>query len=168
MSKEGLSENGKKLSPGQLAYRKALAKKGMGLGGVPLAPVTPVTPVVLEKMLAATCSLCGKPLTRPFSASQGMGDICAGKIKLLPAGITMQEHYDNLTETEVPKDFVLLKEAIAAAREKGCSGYRFIQACGGDRMLRSPLNENFKVVFVAGKRYVSRKALQDLGCLKKI
>ena len=189
----------RKLSPGQLAYQKAKAKKAQQ-AVVPevtqakaamlrkqakqqskqTAKVKPlkgveVTATVLEEVtsvakpaMSATCSVCGKPLTRPASVSQGHGDICDAKVKLLPAGVTLADHYGNLTEAEVPEGFVLLKEAIAQARTKGCSGYRFIQACGGDRMLRPPFNEHFKVVFVQGKRYVSRLALQDLGLLVKV
>lgn len=177
----------KKLSPGQLAYRKAQAKKGLTVKEKPVVPVVEVTQAkaaMLRKQAkaatkaapttvapvptVATCSVCGKPLTRPASAAQGQGDICAAKVKLLPAGETMADHYETLSVVEVPEGFMLLKEAIALARTKGCSGYRFIQACGGDRMLRPPFNEHFKVVFVQGKRYVSRQSLKDLECLKKV
>ena len=155
-----------KVSPGRKAWLAAQAKQ------VETAAVQKVGQEVksasASTVAATTCRICGKPLTRLSSIAQGQGDICASKIKLLPAGVTLASHYEALQEVDVPEGFILLRDAIAQAREKDCSGYRFIQACGGDRMLRLPFNPNFKVVFVRGKRYVSRLALQDLELLKKI
>ena len=181
MSKEAMYENGKKLSPGQIAYRKALARKA-ALAQPAVVELTQAKAAAVQKaakrvvaktavakpVIATHCNVCGKPLTRVTSMEAGIGDICASKMKLLPVGTTMADHYALLQEVDVPEDFMLLKEAVQAAREKGCSGYRFIQACGGDRVLRSPFNANFRVVFVLGKRYVSRQSLKDLALLVKI
>jgi hypothetical protein len=184
-----MSEENKKLTPGQIAYRKALAKKGLTIGGKPLVPTVEEKPVETKQMLtfedpveeeepipavalsfvdASICSVCGRPLSRPSSAQKGIGDICEAKMKLLPAGVTLADHYALLQEVDVPDGFILLRDAIEQAKEKGCSGYRFIQACGGDRALHAPFNEHFKVVYVMGKRYVSSLSLQDLPLLVKI
>lgn len=180
-----------KLSAGQLAYQKAKTKKAAQQQPVEEPPKKMLVfpepeqtqhkraavrkaaakkPVVEQKgfTVAVSCSICGKPLTRPDSIAQGHGDICDAKVKLLPSGTTMAEHYTTLQAQEVPQGFLLLKDVIQQARVKGCSGYRFMQACGKDRLLRPPFNKNFKVVFVKGKRYVSRLSLGDLSLLKKV
>ena len=184
-----------KLSPGRAAYQAALAKakakaKAKARSVEPVAPPTAVAvkaakaakpkPVVLKAAkpksaskpakpaLGSHCSICGKPLNRATSVEHGMGDICAGKMKLLPAGTTMADHYALLSLLEVPEGYILLKDAIVEAKAKKISGYRFLQACGGDRMLHAPFNANFKVVFVLGKRYIPKACLDDLKLLVKV
>jgi hypothetical protein len=162
-----------KLSPGQIAYRKSLARKAARAAqetgqSVVLRKAAAKKQEPVQETVVTTCQFCGKSLSRPDSVSQGCGDICASKRKLLPVGVTLEQHYEVLQEVVVPEGFILLRDAIQVAREKGCSGYRFIQACGGDRMLHSPFNANFRVVFVLRKRYISEKALADLQLLKKV
>lgn len=116
----------------------------------------------------AVCSVCGKDLSRHSSVENGMGDTCAAKIKLLPKGVTLEQHYEGLTKTDVPDGWIKLSEAIAKAQSKGISGYRFIQACGGDRMIRKPINKFFQVAFVSGTRYINADCMKHLEDLKKV
>ena len=116
---------------------------------------------------SGTCSICHKPLSRHTSVAAGMGDTCAHKIKLLPKGMTMEEHYSNLKVIDVPEKCIKLDVAITKAKAKGISGYRFVQAIGGDRMLRKPFNLSFKVVLVGNTRYISSDCLKHLEELKK-
>lgn len=114
------------------------------------------------------CSLCHKPLSRHSSVSAGMGDTCAGKIKLLPAGTTMEDHYAKITVTEIPDGYIKLKDAVAKLKEKGISGYRLMQAIGGERMLRKPLNSNFKTVMFGNTRYINGACLKSWRDLEKV
>lgn len=114
------------------------------------------------------CSLCHKPLSRHTSISAGMGDTCAGKIKLLPAGTTMEDHYAKITVMDVPDGYIKLQDAIKKLKEKGISGYRIMQAIGGERMLRKPINSHFKVVFVGNTRYINGSCLKNWKDLEKI
>lgn len=114
------------------------------------------------------CSLCGKTLTRGTSISAGMGPDCAAKIKLLPAGKTLEDHYEAITEVEVPAGYIKLRDALKKINDKGISSYRLIQAIGGDRMLRKPLNSHFKVVLVNHVRYINGEALSNWKELEKI
>lgn len=135
----------------------------------PTAPTKKVQDKQTEKGAnTSICSFCGKPLSRHSSVEQGMGDTCASKIKLLPKGTTIEEHYAGLTVPTLPAGYIKLKDAIAAARKKGISGYRFLQAIGGDRMLRPPLNSNFKTVLHNRTRYVNGNCLKHLDDLKKV
>jgi hypothetical protein len=118
--------------------------------------------------MTKVCSFCGKPLSRHSSVEAGMGDVCNSKHKLLPAGMTIENYRSGLTEVDVPDGWIKLKEAIAKAKTKGVSGYRFLQACGGDRMLRKPLNKVFKVIYVDGARYIDSDCLKHLAELKKV
>lgn len=115
----------------------------------------------------AICSMCGKPLSRHTSVEAGMGDICRMKLSWLPKGVTLEQHYERITVNDVPDGFIKFADAYAKAREKGTSGYRFIQAIGGDRMIRKPINSNFKVVIVKGVRYINRDSLKHLSDLEK-
>jgi hypothetical protein len=136
-----------KVAPKKAATKAAPKKAGAGLG-------------------SPTCSICGKLLTRPDSMKSGMGDVCAGHIKQLPAGTTLEQHYAKITMKEVPEGWIPLAEAIVAASKKGVSGYRFLQVCGGDRLITAPLSKEFKVVFVRGKRYISKLALLPVNLEK--
>ena len=111
------------------------------------------------------CSYCGKPLTRPSSVAQGMGDFCAHNKGALPSGVSREEHIAGLTVTELPKGYVLLKTVYLAAREAGYSGSRLIQATGGNGGIRPALNEHFKIVFFKAKRYMPGSALKHLADL---
>ena len=117
---------------------------------------------------SATCTFCGKPLSRHTSVANGMGDVCAAKQKLLPAGMTLQDHYLTMTVLDQPdpKNYMPIKEAFVAASKKGISNYRMIIAYGGDRMLRPPLNEHFKLVIYKGRKYIPKSFLQNLDVLK--
>lgn len=117
--------------------------------------------------LFGTCSFCGKPLTRPSSVSQGMGDFCAHSKGMLPAGVTRDEHIETLTVTELPKGYMKLGDAYHAARKAGFSGSRFMQACGGNGQLRKPLNEHFKFVFYKNTRYVPETVLKHFKDMVK-
>lgn len=121
-----------------------------------------------KALTEAICSICHKPLSRHTSVSQGMGDTCAAKIKMLPKGVTLEQHYESMIKTDVPDGWIKLSEAIEKARKKGISGYRFIQACGGDRMIRKPINSFFKVIFVANTRYINGECMKHLGDLEKV
>jgi RNA polymerase-binding transcription factor DksA len=116
--------------------------------------------------LYGACSFCGKPLTRPSSIAQGMGDFCAHNKGALPAGVSRDEHIASLTVTELPKDYVLLGEVYRAAIKAGYSGSRVIRATGGNGGIRPPLNEHFKIVFYKAKRYISSSALKHLKDLE--
>lgn len=115
------------------------------------------------------CRLCGKRLTRGTSITAGMGPECARQTKRLPAGVTMQDHWDGFKVVEAPKGYIKLQEAVKIARSKGVSGYSFMIAIGGNRMLRPPLNENFKIVVFKNTRYVPKASVSDkeLAPLKK-
>jgi len=112
------------------------------------------------------CSFCGKPLTRPSSIAQGMGDFCAHNKGALPGGMSREKHIASLTVTELPKGYVLLKEVYLAARKAGYAGSRLIQATGGNGGIRPPLNEHFKIVFFKAKRYMPGSALKHLADLE--
>ena len=115
------------------------------------------------------CSICGKPLSKHTSVSQGMGDTCASKIKLLPAGTTLEDHYAGLAVYEEPgNDYLPIGKAIEQAKKMGVSGYAFLVATGGDRHLRKPLNEHFQVVMFHRKRYVPKSSLKHLGDIGKV
>ena len=116
----------------------------------------------------AVCSICHKPLSKHTSVQNGMGDTCANKIKLLPAGTTLEEHYEKLSADEVPEGYLKLKDAIAKLNDKNISTYRVLQAVGGDRMLRKPLNSHFKVVIVAGTRYINGASIKNYKDLIKV
>ena len=116
----------------------------------------------------AVCTICHKPLSKHTSVAQGMGDTCAMKIKLLPAGTTMEDHYEKLTVGDVPVGYIKLKDAIAKLNEKGITTHRIVQAIGGDRMLRKPLNNNFKVIFVGRVRYINGACLKNWRDLEKV
>lgn len=113
------------------------------------------------------CSICHKPLSRGTSVASGMGDICQHKMKLLPAGTTLEQHYENISLPDVPEGWVKLKDVVVKAKAKGVSTYRFVQAIGGDRMLRKPINKHFKVVIVDAVRYIDPVCLKHLGDLEK-
>ena len=115
--------------------------------------------------LFGACSYCGKPLTRPSSVAQGMGDFCAHNKGALPSGVSREEHIISLTVTELPKGYVLLKTVYLAARAAGYSGSRLIQATGGNGGIRPALNEHFKIVFFKAKRYMPGSALKHLADL---
>lgn len=102
-----------------------------------------------------TCGFCGKPLSRHTSVQAGMGDVCQAKQKMLPKGTTLSDHYEGITKTSVPDGYIKLKDAIEFFNKKGISTYRVLQAIGGDRMIRKPVNGNFKVVLVKGVRYIN-------------
>lgn len=116
----------------------------------------------------AVCSLCHKPLSRHTSVSAGMGEVCQGKIKLLPAGTTMEDHYENITVWELPDGYIKLKDAIEKLNAKGISTYRVLQAIGGDRMLRKPINSNFKVVIFGRTRYINGACIKNWRDLEKV
>jgi hypothetical protein len=116
----------------------------------------------------AVCSICHKPLSNHVSVGNGMGAICSSKIKLLPKGTTLEDHYASITLDEAPDGFIKLRDALEKLKAKGISVYRVVQAMGGDRMLRPPLNDNFKVVFVAGTRYINGACLKNWKDLEKV
>lgn len=116
----------------------------------------------------AVCSLCRKPLSRHTSVSAGMGEVCQGKIKLLPAGTTMEDHYEKITVWELPDGYIKLKDAIEKLNAKGISTYRVLQAIGGDRMLRKPINPNFKVVIFGRTRYINGACIKNWRDLEKV
>lgn len=107
------------------------------------------------------CSACGKLLTKGTSIENGMGPECARQAQRLPKGMTFQEHYEEMKVVDLPKGFIKLREAIALARKKGVTPYRFFIAVGGNRMLRPPLSPAFKVVFYKGARYVHVNSTSD-------
>lgn len=109
------------------------------------------------------CSVCGKLLSRHSSVVNGMGETCAAQLKKLPAGYSsLKEHYQSYSVTDEPgKDYIKLKEAVAIARSKGVSLYRFLIAVGGNRMLRPPLNKNFQIVVFKNTRYVPKASVTD-------
>jgi|WetSurMetagenome_2_1015567.scaffolds.fasta_scaffold77455_4 hypothetical protein len=107
------------------------------------------------------CSMCGKRLTRGTSIQDGMGPDCARQIKRLPAGVTMEQHYEDLIVMELPKGYIKLKEAFKIVHQKGASGYQFMIACGGNRAMRPPLNDNFKMIFFKHTRYVPKASVSD-------
>jgi hypothetical protein len=146
------------------ALRAAESKKPKNLS----KPDKPETQRSAVSDGTAVCSLCGKTLTRGTSIENGMGPDCAAKIKLLPAGTTMEDHYEKLTATEVPEGYIKLRDAYKKLKEKGISAYRLTQAIGGDRMLRKPLNSHFKVVFVNHVRYINGEALKNWKELEKV
>lgn len=112
------------------------------------------------------CSFCGKPLTKPSSVAQGMGDYCAHNKGALPNGVTREEHIASLTVTELPKDHILLKEVEQAAQKQGIARTRVLRAAGGNGGLHKPLNEHFKLVFFKGKRYLPGSVLKHLKDLE--
>jgi hypothetical protein len=109
------------------------------------------------------CSICGKLLSRHSSVSNGMGDTCAAKLKMLPKGFTdLKEHYQSFVVVDPPsKEYIKLKEAVDIARSKGVTLYRFLTAVGGNRMLRPPLNENFQIIVYKNCRYVPKASVSD-------
>jgi hypothetical protein len=116
----------------------------------------------------AVCSICHKPLSRSSSISARMGDVCQHKMSLLPQGVSLEEHYANLTDYEVPEGWIKVKDAASKAREKGYSVYRFVQAIGGDRMLRKPLNKFFQVKLIKGVRYIDGEVLRHIKDMEKV
>lgn len=114
------------------------------------------------------CSVCGKSLTRPSSMSVGIGDVCQHHLKLLPKGTTLEDHYAAITEFDVPDGWVKFKDLVAKLQEKGISGYRLIQAIGGERMIRKPLSSHWRVKLVKGVRYINKECMKHLDELKKI
>ena len=117
---------------------------------------------------SAICSICSKPLSKHTSVEAGMGDTCAGRIALLPKGTSMEDHYESITKDDVPDGYIKLKDAVEKLKTKGISGYRVMQAIGGERMLRKPINSSFKVVMVAGTRYINGDCLKDWKDLVKV
>jgi hypothetical protein len=108
------------------------------------------------------CAVCGKKLSRGTSIADGMGPECARQVGRLPAGVTMTEHYETFKVIDEPgKDYIKLQEAGKIARTKGVSGYKFQIAYGGNRMLRPPLNENFRVIVYKNCRYIKKVAVSD-------
>ena len=97
-----------------------------------------------------------------------MGDTCANKIKLLAPGTTLEDHYAKIMVDEIPEGYLKLKDAINKLKEKGISTYRIVQAIGGDRMLRKPLNGNFKVVIYMGTRYINGASVKNWKDLLKV
>lgn len=116
----------------------------------------------------AVCSLCHKPLSRHTSVSAGMGEVCQSKIKLLPVGTTMEDHYEKITVWELPDGYIKLKDAIEKLNAKGISTYRVLQAIGGDRMLRKPINSNFKIVIFGRTRYINGACIKNWRDLEKV
>lgn len=116
----------------------------------------------------AICSVCHKPLSKHTSVANGMGDTCAAKIKLLPKGVSLEDHYEKLTVFTVPDGYIKLRDAVKKLQAKGISGYRIMQAIGGERMLRKPINSNFKVVFVGKVRYINGACLANWKDLVKV
>lgn len=116
----------------------------------------------------AICSLCHKPLSRHSSVEAGMGEVCSSKIKLLAPGTTMEDHYEKLTVMTLPDGYIKLKDAITKLNGKGVSTYRILQAIGGDRMLRKPINSNFKVVIFGRTRYINGACLKNWRDLEKV
>ena len=117
---------------------------------------------------ATECSVCGKPLSRHSSVENGMGEVCASKIKMLPAGTTLEDHYAKIMVDDIPEGYIKLKDAIAKLNEKGVSTYRIIQAIGGERMILKPLNSHFKVVMVNHVRYINNEAIRNWRELEKV
>lgn len=117
---------------------------------------------------SAICSICHKPLSRHESVAQGMGDTCAAKIAMLPTGTTLADHYEKISVDEIPDGYLKLKDVVEKLKVRGISGYRLMQAIGGERMLRKPINSNFKVVMVAGVRYINGACLQNWKDLVKL
>lgn len=117
--------------------------------------------------LYGACSFCGKPLTKPSSVAQGMGDYCAHNKGALPGGVTREEHIANLTVTELPKDYIPVGKVAKAALEAGYSGSRLKWAQGGSGGIRPPLNEHFKIVFFKGKKYMPASSLKHFKDLEK-
>jgi hypothetical protein len=164
VAKAKASKPGGKLAKATLnvAKRKAAVKTLVGKGAKVKLNGTGKT------AKEGICSICGKPLSRHTSVTNGMGDTCAAKIKLLPKGVSLEQHYEGLTVMEIPTGYIMLKEAIAKAMNKGTSKYRFLQATGGDRHIRKPFSNHFKVVYVGNKRYVPKSSLEHLKELVKV
>lgn len=120
-----------------------------------------------NKPMYGTCSFCGKPLTRPSSVAQGMGDFCAHNKGLLPAGVTREDHIATMTVLEEPKDSIKLRDAFEAARKAGYSAHRLMQAAGGNGGLRKPLNEHFQLTFYKNVRYLPKSVLKHFKDLEK-
>ena len=117
----------------------------------------------------AICTICHKPITRGSSISQGMGDECAGKMKQLKAtGKTLEQHYEALTAQSIPSGYIKFKDAAYKIHAKGISTYRILQAVGGDRMIRKPINSNFRIVIVDHVRYINGECLKHVEDLKKV
>ena len=84
----------------------------------------------------------------------------------------MEEHKASKTVDKVSAHFMPLNEAmveVAAQQEKtGISRYRFMQAIGGNGLLRPPFSKYFECVFGPdGKRYVKKASLNHLADLVK-
>lgn len=123
-----------------------------------------------KKAEEKVCEVCGKPLSRHKSVSQGMGETCHTKLEALRArGFEdAQQLRASTIAKEVPAGWILLKDAINKAKKKQTSTYRFLQLIGGDRMAFKPYHKDFKVVFFAGARYISPKALDHLPVSKEL
>ena len=144
------------------AVRKAKKAADKKAAKKPKAKAAPVAKEANGDLpLADTCQICGKPLTKRSSQENGMGDVCSGKAGLLPAGVSFEEHIAKHTVPTIPKGFIKVKDAHVAVMEGDIvSGYRFIQAFGGNTLLGHVHSEVFKVVYVNGIRYISKKCLQ--------
>jgi hypothetical protein len=123
---------------------------------------------VAKPALGSHCSICGKPLSRESSVERGIGDVCEGHVKLLPAGVTMAQHYEKLTLKEIPEGWIPLAKAVKAANAKHISTYRFFQVIGGDRLLRKPLSPVFQVKFFKHARYIQAECLKHFDIVNKI
>ena len=154
---------------GKTPAKKALAasKKGAKTRGKKAAVPAPKKSKPEPKPYGAkgdgvsTCKVCGKPLSRTESVQNGIGPECQRQMGRLPQGVTMEQHYEDLIVMEEPKGFIKLKEAIALAKKKGVSQYKFMIAIGGNRMLRPPLSPAFKTVLYKGGRWVSKASTSD-------
>lgn len=176
--------NVKPIDPGKLGRGKttkaaALARKAgkppvsaavmLPTGAVMLTPEQPDgTEAPTDAGKAERCSVCGKPLSKDSSQAQGMGDICAGKHALLPAGMTMHDYKQSLSQDEVPAGWIKLQQVYAETKKQHISRGRFLRAVGGDRHLLPPTDPVFKVIYVKGVRYMSGKALKALDKMKAL
>lgn len=161
-AKKAASTSAVGLHPKVVANMKKIARKA----AKPIKKAA--APKAKKSSESGACSICGKPLSRHTSVTNGMGDTCANKVKMLPKGMTMEDHYESIWMDDLPEGWIKLADAITKAKAKGYTGHRFIQAVGGDRMLRKPINKFFTVKFYKGARYISKDCLAHLKDLEKI
>lgn len=103
----------------------------------------------------ATCDICGKPLTDKESIARGRGATCEANSKDGEA----QARRKAAIRDEVPEDYIPMKEASDLCRKMGIPVGRLVIACGGDGMVREPIDQDFWTIYVRRVRYLPKAVL---------